>query len=272
MHKGYADTEVGQIHFREAGDGELVVLLHQTASSSIMYHRVLPFLAEHFHVVAVDTPGFGMSDPPPAAPGPEGHLPHYARAVVGLLEAFDVERACLVGARTGASIALEVAATRPERVRKLVLAGTLFLQTEEDKREWEAFAVPKEWEPDGRGAFLHEHVLDWVAYFARENDGEQFLLELTAALQAGPRYWWAYRSVVAHDAYALLPRVEAPILFVNPLEDSQFDLTRRAHLATPGSRYVEIPGPPKDEPGWVGFASQYPREFAEAVAAFLEES
>ena len=108
-----------------------------------------------------------------------------------------------------------------------------------------------------------------LAALQRDDDPEQYLRELIAALQAGPNYWWAYRSVAEHDSYALLPEVKAPLLFVNVLDDNQYDLTRRAHEATAGSKYVELPGPDPDKPGWVGFATQYPEEFGAALLAFL---
>ena len=269
MKRGYADTEVGQVHYREQGAGDPVVLLHHTASSSITFHRVMPILAERFRAIAADTPGFGASDGPPEIPG---DMRYYARAILGLLDSLGLDRASVVGVRTGASIGLELAASHPERIEKLALCSTLFLQTDEDRRYWgEEFAVPKVWEPDGKGQFLQDHVLDWVSYFARQDDPEQYLLELIAALQAGPNYWWAYRSVVAHDACALLPKVQAPLLFVAPLNDNQYELTRRAHEATPGSQYVEIPGPTEDEPGWVGFPTQYPGEFATVLLEFLDD-
>ena len=267
MRRGYADTEVGQIHYREQGEGDPVLLLHHTASSSVTFQRVLPILAERFRAIAVDTPGFGSSDGPTEIPG---GMDYYAGVIEGVLDDLGLERARIVGVRTGASVGLQLAATRPERVEKLVLCTTLFLQTEEDKRYWrEEFSIPKMWEPDGRGQFLDDHVLDWVSYFARDDDPEQYLRELIAALQAGPNYWWAYRSVAEHDSYALLPEVKAPLLFVNVLDDNQYDLTRRAHEATAGSKYVELPGPDPDKPGWVGFATQYPEEFGAALLAFL---
>ena len=112
----------------------------------------------------MDTPGFGASDDPPEIPG---GMEYYSRALLGLLDALEIESAHLVGLRTGASISLETAAAHPERVRSAVLSGTLFLQTEEDKRYWrEEFSVPKKWEADGQGAFLDDHVLEWVRYFA----------------------------------------------------------------------------------------------------------
>tara|TARA_B100000686_G_C16327680_1_gene731518 strand:- start:135 stop:734 length:600 start_codon:yes stop_codon:yes gene_type:complete len=195
----------------------------------------------------------------------------YAGAIGSVLDNLGLDQVHLVGVRTGASVALELAASQPQRVKKLVLCTTLFLQTDEDKRYWrEEFSVPKMWEPDGRGAFLDDHVLDWVSYFAREDDPDQYLLELIAALQAGPNYWWAYRSVSKHDAYDRLPDVRSPLLFVNVKDDNQYDLTRRAHEATAGSKYVELPGPDPEKPGWVGFATQYPDEFTAAIIEFLD--
>ena len=48
MRRNYADTEVGQIHYRTVGEGEPIVMLHHTASSSITFHRVMPLLADRY--------------------------------------------------------------------------------------------------------------------------------------------------------------------------------------------------------------------------------
>ena len=42
----------------------LLVMLHQSPLSSRNYQAALPYLADHFRVVALDTPGFGQSTPP----------------------------------------------------------------------------------------------------------------------------------------------------------------------------------------------------------------
>ena len=267
VRRGYATTEVGQIHYQETGAGDPVLFLHHTASSSITFGRVLPLMAERFRAIAIDSPGFGGSDGPSKIPDNMGY---YANAVLGVMDDLALDSAHIVGVRTGATIALELATSHPERVRKLALATTLFLQTDEDRRYWgEQFDAPKVWETDGNGQFLDDHVLEWVSYFAREDDPEQYLRELIAALQAGPNYWWAYRSVVAHDAYALLGKLELPLLFVNVPDDNQYDLTKRAHEATARSEYVELPPVDPDKRGWVGFPTQYPAEFSAALLAFL---
>src|SRR5262249_5691953 len=83
MRRGYAETEVGQIHYRELGSGPTVVLLHQMASSSTMFEPAMPYFAEPLRTVAMDRLGFALPDPPPR---PDGVIRWFVRAVVGLLD------------------------------------------------------------------------------------------------------------------------------------------------------------------------------------------
>ena len=54
------------IFYREAGpaDGPTVLLLHGWPSSSHMFRNLIPELADRFHLIAPDYPGFGYSDAP----------------------------------------------------------------------------------------------------------------------------------------------------------------------------------------------------------------
>jgi pimeloyl-ACP methyl ester carboxylesterase len=267
MRRGYAETDIGQIHYREMGTGDAVLLFHQTASSSVHFGRVMPLLADRgYRGIAMDTPGFGMSDPPP---GPPQNMGHYARAALGVLDHLRVERANVAGMRTGASIAIELAASRPDRVDKLVLTGLLAMDNDEERHQWLTEGPVKRWNPDGAGHFIDSHIRNWVRYFARENDAELYLVELIAALQAGPNFWWAYEAVVKFDAYRRLEAVECPILFLNPIGDPQYDTMRRGYERAPGALYREMPGPAADTAGWVGVLTQYQREYVDAVADFL---
>ena len=65
MRKGYIDIPEGQIHYRTAGNGEPVLLLHMTAQSSMEFESIIPILAKSYRVVAMDTLGHGNSDNPP---------------------------------------------------------------------------------------------------------------------------------------------------------------------------------------------------------------
>lgn len=64
-----ADVDGFEVFYREAGQPSLpgLLLLHGFPSSSHMYRDLIPMLAEHFHVVAPDLPGFGLSAQPPRA-------------------------------------------------------------------------------------------------------------------------------------------------------------------------------------------------------------
>ena len=250
VHRAYAATPGGQLHFREHGDpdGVPLVLLHQTASSSIQWAaRVLPLLPAGIRAIAMDTPGFGMSDAPPRpAPG----LDWYASRVRDLLDALGIERAHLAGHHTGAMIACEVAAAFPERVASLAPVGCVVLDTPDDAKPFRDTMV--QWQADPRGAFvtdvllprLHLSVPDDASASVtdRAAAAEHMLLELGAYLQAGPAYWWAYDAVYGYAAPQRLRRITAPTLCVVLEREPQLliDWTRRAAQLIPGARLVEL--------------------------------
>ncbi|HEX4661535.1 MAG TPA: alpha/beta fold hydrolase, partial [Streptosporangiaceae bacterium] len=61
-----ADVEGLRVFYREAGrsDAPALVLLHGFPSASHMFRELIPLLADRFHIVAPDLPGFGKSDMP----------------------------------------------------------------------------------------------------------------------------------------------------------------------------------------------------------------
>jgi pimeloyl-ACP methyl ester carboxylesterase len=257
MRRGYVDGPHGQMHYVEAGQGDVILLLHQTASSSTMWGRSMPRLAERYRVVAPDNPGFGLSDPPDSKP----EFADYADSVLAVLDGLGIERAHAVGFHTGASIALELVARHPERTSSAVIAGILTVENDKERERWRELII-KPWEPDGRGEFLQKQ-LDFLRMFLPEEDGELFLEELLARLQAGGNYWWTYDALLDHPAHELVPLVERPVLVMNAVEDMLLEETKRLHAAIPGSSYVEIPG-------GVVAASEHPIEFADAVLEFLD--
>ena len=97
------------------GEGPPLVLLHGVGTSRVVWHGVMPALAEHRLVVAPDLPGFGGS--PPIGPGFD------LDAVADALAAALPERFDLVGNSLGGAVAVAVAHRHPERVRSLILAA-----------------------------------------------------------------------------------------------------------------------------------------------------
>lgn len=63
MRRGYADGPFGQIHFEDGGAGRPLVLIHQAPMSSRQFESVFDLmLARDIRPIAIDCPGFGMSD------------------------------------------------------------------------------------------------------------------------------------------------------------------------------------------------------------------
>ncbi len=117
-----AEVDGVGVFYREAGpaDGPTVVLLHGYPSSSIMYQPLIPLLADRYHVIAPDYPGFGSSDAPP----PERYrydFDHLARSVDGLLGALGVRRYTLFMQDYGGPVGFRIALAHPDRVQALVV-------------------------------------------------------------------------------------------------------------------------------------------------------
>ena len=121
IHKGYVDIPHGQIHFRQLKkvDGVPLVLFHQTASSGMMFEQMMTLLADSFHTIAPDTPGFGASFSPP-------HLftIHYiSDSLHAALTSLGVESCYAFGHHTGSAIAVQMAHDHPNFIKKMVLSG-----------------------------------------------------------------------------------------------------------------------------------------------------
>ena len=115
---GRVRTAMGDIAVLRAGRGHPVLLLHGLGATKASFLPTVAALAGAFRVVALDLPGFGDSVMPlGAAYDP----PFFARAVAGVLDACEIERAHLVGNSMGGRVALEVGFEFPERVGRLAL-------------------------------------------------------------------------------------------------------------------------------------------------------
>jgi len=124
--RAYFDCRFGQLHVRTAfpatgGFDEQVTLicLHSREGSSRGFARFLPEIADDRSVYAPDLPGFGESDPAPSATFADA-----ARAVLDLAGDLRLRQVDVLGVGFGAAVALDLAASRPDLVRRLVLVGT----------------------------------------------------------------------------------------------------------------------------------------------------
>ena len=128
MKRAYVWVNGRQVHYRSAGNGAPVVLLHPSPLSGAAVWPVASSIARHFEVFALDTPGYGQSEPLAAPPE---SLADYLPTLAATLDALGLQKICLYGCATGAQIAIEFAKVYPQRVALLVLDTAGHIPAEE---------------------------------------------------------------------------------------------------------------------------------------------
>jgi pimeloyl-ACP methyl ester carboxylesterase len=111
-------TDAGRISTLEAGAGDPVLLIHGLGATKASFLPTLAALAPEYRTIAVDLPGFGDSDKPLRG---AYDARYFARSMVALLDAFEIERAHVVGNSMGGRVAIELGLSFPERLGRLAL-------------------------------------------------------------------------------------------------------------------------------------------------------
>ena len=258
--RGYLDGPAGQVHYRRAGEGgEPLLLLHQSPLSSTQFDAVLPRLAAlGFDALALDLPGYGMSDEPP----PGATLEDYAGIIPAAMAAMGWREAHLVGHHSGAVLAAVHAASRPTGLRRLVLNGFPLLGEAERKHFATFYFGPKDPKPDG------SHLLLAWQNRLRATPGWTDLALMhrytVEGLHRGGSNWRMFPLVIAADMVEVLGHITAPtLLFTNTGEDL-YESTRRAQALRPDAFvYAELKGGTHD------IIDEQPEAWTGVVAGFL---
>ncbi len=110
-----------KVRVLKAGAGEPLILMHTIRTQLDYFKDVIPELAKHYTVYALDLPGHGQSSIDKQANYDE---PYMRQAVVAVIKKLDLNNVTLVGESIGAVLALTVASTIPERITKVVASNT----------------------------------------------------------------------------------------------------------------------------------------------------
>ena len=115
-------TENVDIFYREAGNPErpTLLLLHGFPTSSHMFRELIPALADKYHVVAPDYPGYGFSSMP-AVDEFDYSFDNIARLMEKFTDVVGLDRFSLYMMDYGAPIAFRIATSRPERIETLII-------------------------------------------------------------------------------------------------------------------------------------------------------
>ncbi|NMN95669.1 alpha/beta fold hydrolase [Antrihabitans stalactiti] len=106
------------VHYRRAGQGQPLLLLHGSGSSLDGMAALTAQLSSSYDVISVDLPGFARTGPRPDG---DYRVATYVTTLVGFLDALGIERVTVVGNSFGGNLAWNLALDHPDRVDRLVL-------------------------------------------------------------------------------------------------------------------------------------------------------
>lgn len=109
-----------RVHYKRAGHGPAVLLLHGSGSSTHGVGRVAEALSASFDVIRPDLPGFGLTGP---RPDRDYRIAAYVATLARFMAALEIPRYAVVGNSLGGNIAWNLALDEPDRVTSLVLVN-----------------------------------------------------------------------------------------------------------------------------------------------------
>lgn len=221
IRKAYVDIADGQVHYRHRhGSGTPVLFLHQTASSSAMWDKIMRRWQGDHPLFAMDTPGFGGSFDPDVQPD----MDRYVGWVRESMDALGLDRAHLVGHHTGSAIALALAAASPSRVTSLAMVGASILT--ESERTAFAAKLGHAFRPNRSGAYLLKNW-EYLRVGGADKDMDLLHREMIDMLRAWNSRPHAYGAVWAQDAMPLLRALACPAIAISARDDMLFPYLER---------------------------------------------
>lgn len=236
-----------QAHYRRAGAGEPLILLHPSPLSSAWMEPVIEALLDIADAIAPDTPGYGASDPLPAQSTrsngngqrsgptvehggkerqskPTDDLTPYTQWLHEFILALGFRQMGLYGSATGAQIAIEFARAYPEATRFLVLDNVAHFTAEEREGMLARYFPDLSPRADGRHLktawAMARGLWQWFPWYEqveehRIAEPEAVPLEVTQRmlldhLGAGPEYARAYRAAMRNEDAARMQDIAVP--------------------------------------------------------------
>jgi len=260
-------------NYHDLGRGAPVLLIHGSGpgvSAWANWRLLLPVLAQTRRVIAPDLRGFGYTERPVNPAEASAYtMATWVQQAVGLLDALGIEQTDLVGNSFGGALALALAIAHPQRVRRLVLMGSVGVpfaitpgldavwgytpSLDNMRRLLDIFAFDRS---------LVNDELAALRYQASIQPGFQ---EAFAAMFAAPRQRWVDAMVSSEADIRALPhptlvvhgREDLVIPLANSLTLSQWIARSQLHLFGQCGHWTQI---------------EHAARFAQLVESFLTEA
>jgi len=160
-----------QIYYEEYGNGTPLLLLHGGSSSIIGNKDVIPELASHFKVIAIDSPGHGRSEQTDSL-----SYQLLADYFIEIIDQLKLDSAYVMGLSDGGNAALIMAADRPETIKKVIVSGAQFKGPDaiEDDYLWLTKITPEKVEKGEWGSWKDDYLK--LAYDG--NDWKKIIIDL----------------------------------------------------------------------------------------------
>ncbi|KPJ81483.1 MAG: hypothetical protein AMJ58_04925 [Gammaproteobacteria bacterium SG8_30] len=230
IRRGYAVCGDRLVHYRRAGEGPPVVLLHDSPRSSVLHLPLLREFSDEFSVYALDTPGYGQSDPLPADPAPA--IDDFGDALAGAIGTLGLSGATVYAYHTSSKVALSCALRHTALIGHLVIDGISLPPEQVPEAFISAYMSP--FDIDAEGAYIGRQwtkIRDlhrFFPWFRREVGAripmDEPSLEAMHAyamdlFMAGPNYSSAYAAAMRYRALEVLPHLETPTTFMARAND-----------------------------------------------------
>ena len=269
----YARSGDVSIAYQVVGDGptDLVYMAGWVTNIEAMwedpgYARFLRRLASFARLIIYDKRGVGLSDPVP--PEELSHFPLRLEDAEAVMDAAGSATATMFGHSEGAATALQFAATRPERVDRVIVTGGFAKRLRSDDYPWaptweervaEAETFSESWaDPQQVADFLapsradDEAFVAWLTHYLR----------MSASPSTAAAIWLGNSHI---DVTADLPNVPVPTLVLHRVDDADVNIEEGRYIASkvPDAKLIELPG--ADHLFWAGDPEPMLQEMEEFV-------
>lgn len=254
-----------EINYTECGQGEPLILIMGLGAGSEKWADHIAAYKEHFHCIALDNRGAGLS----AAPSADAYTTEeMAEDTVALMDALHIESAHIHGISMGGAIAQVIAIRYPERVRSLILTSTFARASNGFRR---AIEILRDINGIADGDTF-THLLNWMIWsdeYHEHHYSELLKSEAKDAQNPNPMSVGAFRAqcnaCISHDVLSELYKITAPTLVARGGADllAPMYITEELVKGIPNAESYVCPG------GGHVHHWEFLKEFNEATLAFL---
>ena len=224
-------------HYLECGSGFPIILLHESPKSSFAHRSLINYLSKKYKVFALDTPGYGFSDPINKS---NGKITDFAKLLNQIILNIKIDKFVLYGNHTGASIALEYGKLFPDKISGLVLESLPIFNKNEIEPIIKKFFSPINIRRDGSHLvsiwskvedqniwFPWYHRNDkkmhhWV--YSKPDDIHDYVMDF---LRSGDSYRNAYSAAFRYNSFLSVKKLKAPSKFISIKSDILYSHSER---------------------------------------------